>query len=413
MNLHIFALAAHGKGLSGGDRIFIELARRWSDKFPITIYVTNEGYEMCQRQKLWVNNGQSSVNSRKDKRIDLKISNIYKWSKKIFFINYLFRIIEGIKLGFTLKFENSPGTLIYNASEFWMDSLPCVILKLRFPKIRWIATWFQTAPNPLYGYTEQRAKGKGQRLSSYKLSSFYYWLTQLPIKPLITKFADKVMVNNEDEKKRFPKLSEKGDTIVMIGAVPLESIKKWKSTRVKEVKKICDAVFQGRFHPQKGVLELLDIWKLVVKEKPDAKLAMIGDGPLMEEVKKRITQNKLTNNINLYGYVFDGPEKYKIFSQSKVVVHPAYYDSGGMASAEAMAFGLPCVGFNLKAYESYYPKGMVKVDIGNKKEFANQIIRLLTDRKFYEIKAEEALTLIEENWSWEIRSEEILSKLSN
>ena len=49
-----------------------------------------------------------------------------------------------------------------------------------------------------------------------------------------------------------------------------------------------DAVFIGRFHPQKGVLELIDIWKRVVNKKPQAKLAMIGDGPLMKKVQLKI-----------------------------------------------------------------------------------------------------------------------------
>ena len=34
-----------------------------------------------------------------------------------------------------------------------------------------------------------------------------------------------------------------------------------------------------------------------------------------------------------------------------------------LVAQEAMAFVIPCVGFNLKAYESYYPKGMIKVPI--------------------------------------------------
>ncbi len=47
-----FALASTGKGISGGDRIFIELARNWSRKVPVTIFTTKEGVEMTKRQKL-------------------------------------------------------------------------------------------------------------------------------------------------------------------------------------------------------------------------------------------------------------------------------------------------------------------------------------------------------------------------
>ena len=138
---------------------------------------------------------------------------------------------------------------------------------------------------------------------------------------------------------------------------------------------------------------------------------MIGDGPLMKEVRKQITENGLRNNVKLFGYVFDGSKKYEIFANSKLVVHPAYYDSGGMATAEAMAFGIPAVGFDLKAYESYYPKGMMKVD--NEKEFSDTIIKLLKDNKKRVKLGNEAKLLVENNYSWEMRSEQILDNILN
>ncbi len=403
--LHIFALAAQGEGISGGDRIFIELSRRWSNKFPITIYVTNDGYEMCTRQKLVSN-----------KNLKFTIVELGVLGRFGFLGNYISRIVAGIKLGISILPTTNyppPNTFLYNASEFWMDSLPCIVLKIKFPKIKWIATWFQTAPSPFSGYTEQRTNGNEQRSNKYRMSALLYWLSQLPIKPLISRLADKVIVNNEDEKRRFPTHTANNNTIVLIGAVPLKEIKNYLTTHHPLPNPKYDAVFQGRFHPQKGVLELIDIWKMVVMIKPKAKLAMIGDGPLMNDVKSQITNHKLQKNIELFGYVFDGEVKFKVFAESKIVVHPAFYDSGGMAAAEAMAFGLPCVGFNLKAYESYYPKGMIKVEIGNKKKFAEKILKLITNSQYYREISEEASDMIKENWSWETRSEEILSSIKS
>lgn len=369
----IFALAAHGEGISGSDRIFIEFARRWSRKIATKIFVSEEGREMCRRQDL---SAPVEFDIRPQK-------------------SYLARILEGIRFGLTLKPANPENLIIYSASEFWMDSLPAFFLKLRFPKIRWAAAWYQTAPNPLKGFSE----GRGKRS---RLRAFIYWLVQFPVRPLISHFADFVLVNNNEEKKRFKK------AIVVLGAVDLKKIKTFK-TKFRNTSKIYDAVFQGRFHPQKGILELMDIWKTVVSKKPDARLVMIGDGPLRENVELRIKNLELNKNIILKGYMFDGFEKYKIFSQSRVVVHPAFFDSGGMASAEAMAFGLPCVGFNLKSYESYYPKGMVKVPVGDIEQFAAEILSLLSDNKKYKKIARGALALTNKDWSWEERAGSILS----
>ena len=397
-----FALAPTGSGISGSDRIFIELARRWSAKYPVTIYITNEGVEMMKRQRLSGKN--------------LKIVKVGKDKlPENFFLKYFYKIYLGIKLGFfsLSTIYNLPSTILYSSSDFWMDIFPGVILKLRFNQMKWIATWYQTAPSPLIGYREQ-----GIRNKNYFLSAFLYWFSQLIAKPLIGRFADKVIVNNQDEKKEFPKHIKRGDTIVLLGAVPLEDIGNYKQSLAtkggelrimnKGFKKEYDAVFLGRFHPQKGVVELVDIWKKVVDKVPDARLAMIGDGPLRKNVEDRIKNLGLEKNVELFGYLFDGPKKYKILSQSKIVVHPAFYDSGGMASAEAMAFGIPAVGFNLKAYDSYYPKGMIKVPNGNIELFAKEIIDLLENENRRRKIGREAKNMIEMNWSWNNRAQEIL-----
>lgn len=292
-----------------------------------------------------------------------------------------------------MKIDNSD--IVYSASEFWMDSLPTLILKLRFPKITWVAAWYQTAPNPISGFTNGR----------YRFSALLYWLAQLPIRPLIWWKADFALVNNELEKKVFP-----GKAIVVLGAVDTQKIKNFK-LKINNLPKIFDAVFQGRFHPQKGVVELINIWRMVVDKIPKAKLAMIGDGPLMDEVKKQITMNQLTNNVKLFGYVFDGDEKYRLFTQSKIVVHPALYDSGGMASAEAMAFGLPCVGFDLPAYADYYPVGMLKSKLNNLSDFSKNVSLLLKNKKQYTKLAKLAQQLVFSTMSWENRAADILKKI--
>ncbi|KKQ51506.1 MAG: Glycosyltransferase [Candidatus Woesebacteria bacterium GW2011_GWA1_39_21b] len=403
-----FALSPTGTGLSGSDRIFIELAREWSKSLPITIHTTQEGMEMIKRQKL--------------KGEYLKVVKVEKSRLPgNLFLKYFYKIYLGIKLGFSLNLLTTnyqlPTTILYSSSDFWMDILPAVILKILFKRIKWVATWYQTAPNPLKGYEESQnlktKRLKNIRQERYNFSAFLYWFSQLVTKPLISRYADKVIVNNVDEQKQFPSHNKRGDIIVLLGAVPLDSIHEFLTTNYQLLAtKLYDAVFQGRFHPQKGVVELIDVWKKIVEKKPDAKLAMIGDGPLMSEVKKRITMNKLTNNIELFGYLFDGPEKYKIFSQSKIVVHPAFYDSGGMASAEAMAFGIPGVGFNLKAYESYYPRGMVKVKTGDLQEFVNAILNLLDNKKLRYKLGREAQDMIEKNWSWNKRANELLLKIN-
>ena len=133
---------------------------------------------------------------------------------------------------------------------------------------------------------------------------------------------------------------------------------------------------------------------------------MIGVGPLEVEVREKIQKLGLQGNIELIGFR-DGEEKYKIFKQSKIVVHPATYDSGGMAACEAMAWGLPGVSFDLEALKSYYPQGMIKTPCYDLKVFAENILDLIEDGQLYEKISKEAIDWAKE-WDWDKRAEDIL-----
>ncbi len=391
---NFFSVSSWGKGLSGGDRIYMEFARRWSKKHKVTIFVTPDGYKMCQAQNL-----------DRNSNLDFGVQQGFGLGVFKGYVNYFLRIPLSVKLGLKMKIENPNGTYIYSSSEFLMDSLPAWILKLRYPEVFWVAAWYQTAPSPFVGFAE------GARNNVYRLKSFVYWLQQKVAKPLILQKANFVLVNNAMERQQFPKHTKNGKIAVVLGAVDVEKINEYRSQVTGHKSPVYDAVFQGRFHPQKGVVELVDIWKKVVDYRPDATLAMVGDGPLMKEVKLQITNYKLQNNIKLFGFLMDGEKKYKVFAGSKLAVHPAFYDSGGMASAEAMAFGIPCVGFDLSAYESYYPQGMLKVKKGDLDAFADAILELLRKDTMRNRLGAEAQKMVETMLSWKVRADEVLAKI--
>ncbi len=384
-----WALASHGEGISGGDRIYIEFARRWSRQYKTKVITWEEGVLMMARNNL----------TPKD-NLTFKSIKIPNSLRSNFLLCYLSRIAIGIVNSLVLKIPDSQHSYLYTASEFWMDSLPGAILKLRYPMLKWVATWYQTAPSPVRGFSEVK------RSRVYRLNALFLWLSQLLIHPLITHYADFVLVNNELEKQVFPGRK----VIVVLGAVDIQQIDSYRQ-KLSFIREKYTAVFQGRFHPQKGVVELIDIWKKVVEKIPYAKLAMIGDGPLMEKVKLQIANYKLQNHIKLFGYLFDGPSKYKVFAQSQIVVHPAFFDSGGMASAEAMAFDIPLIAFNLPAYNSYYPKGVIKVSTGNLDAFANTIVDLSNHASKRHRIGKQAGQFIHECYSWENRARQVLSQL--
>lgn len=391
-NFIIVANAALGKGFSGSDRIFIELAKKLKEKLIVRVCVWEEGFEMCQRQNL---NG-----------VIFEKWFLGRYKNLPFVLNYLFRIFTGTY--YALKFKISSNEVknytFYSASDFWQDFIPFLVFKLRFPNALFIGSYYLAAPNPFIGYRKEYEKA----IQIPKIKDFLFYLQHLIPKFFLPIISDYILVTSDPDKSYFIKkgFSEKKIFSIM-GGVNFENY----LTLPKNTNKKYDAVFYGRFHPQKGVLELIDIWNILMKSKPDAKLVMIGDGPLYNLVLERIKKYSLEDKITLMGHMDDSLEKLKIFSQSKVVVHPAVYDSGGMASAEVMYLGIPGVSFDLDALKTYYPKGMIKTKCFDLDEFAININKLLSDKNLYNKTAKDAKNCVIENFDWASKSKWIMEKI--
>jgi glycosyltransferase involved in cell wall biosynthesis len=386
--LYLIADWMQGDALSGGDRIFIELAKRWQQKIQVKLFLSEEGVAICNRHGLG--------------NLEMHIWASKKYSQLGYLRDYLYRTWIGICKCRYLK--PNAADIIFSSSDFAPDVLPAFLVKLKNPEVNWIAGFFLFAPAPW------------QKDSPYKgrqwWTGLFYWLSQRPIYYLVKNYADTIFVTSDPDVSKFITNKRDKDKIVVIrGGVDTEPSEKYlnsgKSIPLESRK--YDACFVGRFHYQKGVLELIDIWSLVCKQKPDAKLGIIGTGPLESEIRAKIEKLGLKTNIDLLGFRI-GPSKHEVFMNSKTVVHPATYDSGGMAAAEAMAWGLPGVGFDLEALRTYYPKGMLKTKCFNHEEFAKNILELLTNANSYRNISQEAHSLILKDWEWDRQAQMIFNR---
>ncbi len=235
---------------------------------------------------------------------------------------------------------------------------------------------------------------------------------QIPSHFIIKYFADYVFITSEpDIKKFYTKQKDISKIFVIKGGIDtLESEKyfKFKNNIIPFDKRKYDACFVGRFHVQKGCLELIDIWSKVNKKR-NFKLALIGGGELTQEIENKVIRLGLQHHVDILGFL-DGKDKYEIFKQSKLMVHPAIFDSGGMAMAEGMAFGLPGISFDLDALKSYYPRGVIKIPCFDLDAFATAIISLLENEKLYKELSEKAYEFAK-TWDWRERVNDICIKV--
>lgn len=389
--------------LSGGDRIFIELARRWAQRgHSINIFASREGGIVCSRYDL--DKGENIHLIRWSGRKDNK----HEFSLLFSVLVYVYRTVEGSFKAIKLSEKaNDSKSIIFSSSPFWPDLVPSLLMKKRTKEARLIVGFYLFAPNPLRGGYRTWYKNKF-RFSTFKdwSRALVLWINHLPVYWLVKKYADVVFVTNEMDRHRFITRKLVSDRVIAVqGGVDTKTPMLVKEPKNKEY----DAVFIGRFHPQKGVLELIDIWGYICQMRKNAKLAMIGNGPLEKDVEQRIDDFGLRRNVNLYGFK-DGVEKIRIFKASRVVLHPAVYDSGGMAACEAMICGLPGVSFDLPALKTYYPRGMIKTPVGDLKKFAENIISLLEDKELYEKTRKDAIDWAQ-SWDWDKRADKILDKI--
>lgn len=101
----------------------------------------------------------------------------------------------------------------------------------------------------------------------------------------------------------------------------------------------------GRLSPEKGTFELINIFEKIHNKQDDAILHLVGDGPLMDDVKNKIKQKKLENNVNIHGFLRRN-EIEQLYSESSIYLMTSYTESFGFVLLEAMSCGLPCVAFD-------------------------------------------------------------------
>ena len=151
-----------------------------------------------------------------------------------------------------------------------------------------------------------------------------------------------------------------------------------------------EACFISRISENKGVLDLLRIWKLVVSSHPDAKLVIAGRvqhedfGAL---IKKTIRMLGINSSVRFVGYL-SSPEKFSLLMRSKVFLFPSYEEGWSLGVMEAASYGAVPITYDLAAYD-YLGRSAVRVPVANLAKFAEATIRLLENDVLRESKAKE------------------------
>jgi glycosyltransferase involved in cell wall biosynthesis len=100
------------------------------------------------------------------------------------------------------------------------------------------------------------------------------------------------------------------------------------------------ATVVARLDDVKGVDLLLEAWPSVVGQVPTARLLVVGEGPLRDDLVAQLASHGLQDSVDFLGYRDDVPH---VLHASDLLVLPSRSEGMPLAALEAFGCGLPVV----------------------------------------------------------------------
>lgn len=332
--------------MSGGYYHILKVGKYWNKDHEVTYLLPRLGYEFSRN----LLEGRTIV-------YDTLLEKEFHNSIKVILL-YFIRTLKTLFSPPTEKFD-----IIIAASHFLCDIIPALFINMKNPESKLIVFW--------HGLSVKQT-GK----SNYLFRKVNDFISSM----LIKKFFSLIFVVNPFTKEY---LIQKGvdDNRIVITSNGVEKIFKSKE------KKVFEACFLGRLVKSKGIFDLVEIWKNIIKMKPEAKLAVIGDGPQRSQLENLIKREGLGDNISLFGHLNE--KRFDVMRESKIFLFPSYAESWPIVVLEAMSCGLPVISYDLSELREIWKDSITYVPKGNKKRFAETVLNLLADEKrYYEISNE-------------------------
>ena len=138
-------------------------------------------------------------------------------------------------------------------------------------------------------------------------------------------------------------------------------------------------MFVGRLGKEKNIDFLIECQKDLVKEIPNLKLVIVGDGPEREYFESKVKKLKLDSSVIFTGMVpwVDVPSYYQAAS---LFVTASKTETQGLTVIEAMAASIPPICIDDESFNLTVTDGLNGKIFKNKKDYKNIILELYNDK---------------------------------
>lgn len=113
----------------------------------------------------------------------------------------------------------------------------------------------------------------------------------------------------------------------------------------------------GRIAPEKNTEEVIRAFAILKREIPDALLTVVGDGPVLLDLKREASELNIADSINFTGYM-TRESLPKIYEEHDLFITASAMETQGLVALEAVAMGLPAVGVDAFALPELIQHGV-------------------------------------------------------
>lgn len=160
-------------------------------------------------------------------------------------------------------------------------------------------------------------------------------------------------------------------------------------------------VFLGAITKMKGCYDIPDVVEYVVKEIPDCKFVIAGEGDI-KQIKALVKEKNIEENVIFPGWV-RGITKEILLRESDIFFLPSYTEGMPMSILDAMGYALPIVSTNVGGIPKLVRSGENGhlSEPGDVEGFSNGIINLLQNKNKLKNAGIESYKIVKEKYSLE------------
>lgn len=197
-------------------------------------------------------------------------------------------------------------------------------------------------------------------------------------KSLIIKSADYICSISKFSRDLL-KSKAKVDSIVVYNEIDDEKFREVDGTIIRDKCGISQEepiiLYVGRIHPQKNIRTLLQVFRIVKREIPDAKLILVGK-VIFEDYLDQL-RGICDESVIFAGYVPDDELPY-YYAACDVYATCSLSESFNLPIMEAQRYGKPVVAFDIGPHKEIVKNGFL---VRNKEEFIKALIHLIKNKR--------------------------------